>query len=679
MKRLLSLLCLMGIMFAFQARLYGMDVSFQLVVVNGTADKVGMMVQAYQTVTITANSYADKVFSQWVCNDNVELADATAAQTTFIMPLFPVTVIAMYKPTVTVVDGVADKAAAAEGETVTITADEPAEDEEFDKWVGDGVEFENANDVQTSFVMPAAAVTVRATYRNKTVAPLYMVVYDLDKTEWKVRYTNYGPDLTDDACRTTELWLRYIPAGKFMMGSPTYELGRNSNEVQHEVTLTQPFYIGVFECTQKQWELVKGGTPSTYRGDCRPVETVSYDDIRGSVKEDSVDWPTTKYAVAESSFMGILRAGTGLTFDLPTEAQWEYACRAGTTKALNSDKNLGNAYQDAAMDEVGRYSYNQSDDKGGYTDAHTKVGSYLPNVWGLYDMHGNVFEWCLDWWDGRTPYDALSVEDPKGDEMGDRRIVRGGSWYVEVLHCRSATRLHSSPYYFNEACGFRVLCLMPYAVTVVDGTANKEAAYVGETVTITADEPADDEEFDKWVGDGVEFEDANDVQTSFVMPAADVTVTATYKAKAPAKHAVTVVKGTADKTEAAEGETVTITADMPGSGKTFDKWTGRGVAFENAAAPVTTFEMPANNVTVTATYKALPAVKTYKIVVVNGKADKAKAAAGETVTLTANPPPAGKVFDRWTGGAAFDDPNAAETTFVMPAKAVTPKALYKRK
>ena len=112
--------------------------------------------------------------------------------------------------------------------------------------------------------------------------PLYMVVYDLDKTEWKVRYTNDGPDLSKDTCRTTELWLRYIPAGKFTMGSPTGELGRDDTEVRHEVTLTQPFYIGVFECTQKQWELVKGGTPSDYKGDCRPVEKVAYDDIRGN-------------------------------------------------------------------------------------------------------------------------------------------------------------------------------------------------------------------------------------------------------------------------------------------------------------------------------------------------------------------------------------------------------------
>ena len=147
----------------------------------------------------------------------------------------------------------------------------------------------------------------------------------------------------------------------------------------------------------------------------------------------------------------------------------------------------------------------------------------------------------------------------------------------------------------------------------------------------------------------------------------------------PSTYGVTVVKGTADKTEAAEGETVAITANMPSSGQTFDKWTGRGVTFANETAPETTFEMPASAVTVTATYKALPAVKTYKIVVVNGKADKAKAAAGETVALTANPPPAGKVFDKWTGGAVFDDPTSPATTFTMPAKAVTPKALYKRK
>ncbi len=440
----------------------------------------------------------------------------------------------------------------------------------------------------------------------------YLVI---DLETWQYRYTDTAPNLADDTCRTTELWLRYIPAGTFIMGSPTDELGRFVDEVQHKVTLTKPFYIGVFECTQKQWELVMGNRPSYFNNDAyyatRPVEQVSDDMIRGAT-ENGVNWPTTEYAVAESSFMGILREKTGLIFDLPTEAQWEYACRAGTTKALNSGKNLEDKDEDANMAEVGRYwhnggsGYNNSNCTDTYGTA--KVGSYRPNNWGLYDMHGNVQEWCLDWWDG-SAYSMADATDPKGDATGSRRVIRGGGWYTVAMECRSAIRdtIMSSSSSFT--IGFRIVCLS--------------------------------------------------------MP--------------PETYAVTVVKGTADKTEAAEGETVTITANMPASGQTFDKWTGRGVAFANAANAVTTFEMPAAAVTVTATYKALPAVKTYKIVVVNGKADKAKAAAGETVTLTAKPAPAGKVFDRWTGGATFDDPNAPETTFTMPAKAVTPKALYKRK
>ncbi|MBR5079110.1 MAG: formylglycine-generating enzyme family protein [Victivallales bacterium] len=516
--------------------------------------------------------------------------------------------------------------------------------------------------------------------------PLYMVVYDLDKTEWKVRYTNDDPDLTDDACRTTELWLRYIPAGKFMMGSPADEMGRDKTETQHEVTLTQPFYIGVFECTQKQWELVKGGTPSKYKGDCRPVETVSYDDIRGTGAEAGAGWPKYGHAVDETSFMGVLRAGTGQTFDLPTEAQWEYACRAGTTHALNSDEDLENAAKDAAMGDVGRYYYNESDGKGGYTSNHTKVGSYRPNNWGLYDMHGNVWECCLDWWDG-SPYNTSSVEDPKGDRSGTGRVVRGGSWNYYARLCRSAIRSIFNPSYPSYVIGFRVLCLMPetypeaYSVTVVDGMANKAKAFEGETVTITADEPAADEEFDKWVGDGVTFADATAEQTSFTMPAAAVTVTATYKAKpvAPQEYTVTVIDGVADKATAAKGDVVTITADDRFPSHKLLRWTTAtsGVKFADKLSSETTFVMPAKDVTVKATYQVLPR---YTVKVTNGTADKAQAYAGETVTITAAEPPANKQFYKWTcTGLTFENANVVQTTFVMPKKSVWVKANYTAK
>ncbi len=212
----------------------------------------------------------------------------------------------------------------------------------------------------------------------------YLVI---DLETWQYRYTDTAPNLADDTCRTTELWLRYIPAGTFIMGSPTDELGRFVDEVQHKVTLTKPFYIGVFECTQKQWELVMGNRPSYFNNDAyyatRPVEQVSYDMIRGT--SAGASWPNSD-AVDETSFMGVLRDKTGLMFDLPTEAQWEYACRAGTITALNSGKNLENEVVDYNMAKVGRYMYNNEgeiDQNNDTTCGTAKVGSYPANNWGL--------------------------------------------------------------------------------------------------------------------------------------------------------------------------------------------------------------------------------------------------------------------------------------------------------
>ena len=273
---------------------------------------------------------------------------------------------------------------------------------------------------------------------------------------YPVRYTDAAPNLDDDTCRTTEMWLRKIPAGTFTMGSPADEVGGHvSDETQHQVTLTQDYYIGVFECTQKQWQLVMGSNPSANKGDVRPVEQVSYNMIRGTDAQAGAGWPTSGHAVDAASFMGKLQAKTGLVFDLPTEAQWEYACRADTTTALNSGKNLSSTGQDANMAEVGRYAYNQSDGKGGYSQ-HTKVGSYLPNTWGLYDMHGNVWEWCLDWYGS---YGTAAVSDPSGSNTGSNRVLRGGHWVANASYCRSAARNYNAPSSNGGSLGFRVLCL----------------------------------------------------------------------------------------------------------------------------------------------------------------------------------------------------------------------------
>ena len=253
-------------------------------------------------------------------------------------------------------------------------------------------------------------------------------------SSYPVSYVSSVPSggFNTDEYKTTKLVLRLIEPGTFMMGG------------SYQVTLTKPFYCGVFEVTQKQYELVTGSNPSSYKGDMRPVEQVSWNTIRGN--SSTYNWPGSEN-VDSNTFVGRLQARTGLNFDLPTEAQWEYACRAGTTSKYN---NGGDTENDLKL--LGRYSGNKSDGKGGYSQ-HTKVGSYLPNAWGLYDMSGNAWEWCLDW-DGSL---TSGVTDPSGSSSGSYRAGRGGSWDYDAYFCTSSLRSISNPSSEGSNGGFRLV------------------------------------------------------------------------------------------------------------------------------------------------------------------------------------------------------------------------------
>ena len=224
----------------------------------------------------------------------------------------------------------------------------------------------------------------------------------------------------------------WIPPGNFMIGSPKEEKGRSSNETQHKVTLTKGFYMGVYTVTQEQWQAVMGNNPSEFKGKKNlPVETVSWDDCQEFIKK--------------------LREKEKNLYRLPTEAEWEYACRAGTTTPFH----FGETISTDQANFNGTFIFGNVS-KGVWRNKTTPVGSFPANSFGLHDMHGNVWQWCQDWL-GDWP--QQDVVDPQGPEKGTYRVLRGGSWGENSELCRSATRGWHLPelrfkYYGLRVCFF---------------------------------------------------------------------------------------------------------------------------------------------------------------------------------------------------------------------------------
>ena len=223
----------------------------------------------------------------------------------------------------------------------------------------------------------------------------------------------------------------WIPPGSFVMGSPKEEKERGGDETQHKVTLTKGFYMGVYAMTQEQWKEVMGNNPSNFKGEKKlPVESVSWNDCQEFIKKLRENDKDKK------------------AYRLPTEAEWEYACRAGTTTPFHFGETIST--DQANYNGNGTYGNGK---KGVYREKTTPVGTFAANTWGLHDMHGNVWQWCQDWY-GEYPQNDLI--DPQGPKSGQSRVLRCGSWGNAPDFCRSALRFRFSPGDRSIGCGFRV-------------------------------------------------------------------------------------------------------------------------------------------------------------------------------------------------------------------------------
>ncbi len=230
-----------------------------------------------------------------------------------------------------------------------------------------------------------------------------------------------APKPGETVANSVGMKLTLVPAGEFRMGSPADEKGREAEETPHRVTIGRAFRIGTTEVTQAQWKAVMGARRGRFEGDDLPVEDVSWND-----------------AVA---FCQKLSKAEGKTYRLPTEAEWEYACRAGAAGRFAADD----------LDALAWYDDNSE----GRTHP---VAAKKPNAWGLYDMHGNVAEWCADYY---APYPPGDAADPAGPPEGKARVVRGGSFASFDRGCRSASRSSARPAYQMKVIGLRVVLELP--------------------------------------------------------------------------------------------------------------------------------------------------------------------------------------------------------------------------
>ncbi len=314
----------------------------------------------------------------------------------------------------------------------------------------------------------------------------------------------------------------FCPPGTFTMGSPTSETGRGTDETQHQVTLTHGFYLGKYEVTQAQYQTVMNGNPaalnadpSQFKGSNRPVDQVSWEDAQVFLSQLN--------AIEQTAG----RLPAGWKYVLPTEAEWEYACRAGTTTAYSWGNDINSS--------LANYNY------GNDANQTVNVGQYAANPWGFYDLHGNVWEWVSDW---KANYLTGAQTDPEGPASGSVRVKRGGSWIYGGTYLRSARRGSNPPSYRLSSLGFRV-GFQP----VQPDRANPELElFGGAAITREAGQA--------WAEPGVEAHDARDGNITN-----SITVSGTVDMNSTGTYLLTYSVADAAGNTATATRTVTVTGN----------------------------------------------------------------------------------------------------------------------